>query len=219
MSNSIECRHCGGQVLTPPSLSGLIVSCPHCELPLTMPTHGALVSAPPPPPAPLAQVQQPVIFVTPREEPQRPIRPTGWFSRGFASTSGVLLALFLFFVVLPISVGVIIRLMGATPVQQYERSADELRQSARVWLKPHLAKHGIKSLAKDVKVRVRDDRIYIAGAGLDRDGNLHEVTAVLWQAQFDDHVRVELEGLWIDEELCESYSPGAGEAVVSDRRT
>lgn len=96
----LTCPHCQNVLTEAPDLAGQMVLCPHCRQAFRQP--GELIVSAPSPPA----IQQPQVIVLSHggHPPQRRLEPSGWFQRGFAAASGVILAYFLFFVLFPVLV-------------------------------------------------------------------------------------------------------------------
>lgn len=99
----MRCSHCGTEVED----TGEVVTCPRCTRPIfprAVAVRGDLM-----PPAPHSS---PIIVIG-SHAPQRRLEAGGWFARAFSTTSGVLVAVFLFLIVVGIVLPVIFILLVA----------------------------------------------------------------------------------------------------------
>lgn len=157
---------------------------------------------PPEPPLPesppqvtiAASLPAPIVFVRADTAMHRLSSP-GWFSRGFMATMGVLTAM--------LAVPAIIcggLLVVTTSTKRVESvSPDILTTDARSLALDELRKYGVVRLSNDTRAsKLRSDRVFLAGHGLDKSDGMHAVSVTWSVADFDD-VRVwQVESIIVD---------------------
>lgn len=206
LMNIVHCPYCQGEIQSLPALVGKQVLCPHCRQQMQMPggvsVSGQLLPQEPEPPPFLVRSQPHVVFVT-HSQPR--LRSSGWFSRGFSSASGVLLAIALF---LTAMIGVPMFLMcggfmttASRVVSEANDRREQLTANAKKISEPHLARFGVVQIAEGAVAFERAGDVYFAGTGKDSSGRLRKFHVGFTVATFAKKTTWELQTIVIDGEM------------------
>lgn len=161
-----------------------IMRCPYCHFTFTL-------SALTPPPQPTRE-QRSAPQLTPAAAPS-----SGWFTRGFLCALGVLAALLLVLLAIPmVTVGIATFIYAAS--ESESREVREAKADAIKCARPALGRNGIVELSDDVTASVSRYRVLLIGTGRSIDNKLHDFEAHVVTRRFDSYEVTELKLLAID---------------------
>jgi hypothetical protein len=168
-------------------MAGQLVMCPHCRESFRQP--GAISTVPAQAlPLPV-QEQRPVNILVAGPQPQPRLRAEGWFTRAFSTTSGVLVAVLLFLIVLPLLLcgGLLFigALVGAVDKASQFPDAQEavsgtvppaIVSQAQSAALPQLRRMGLRRFEGASSVKQHGDTLTLTGKSPDEAGTLRPIS-------------------------------------------
>lgn len=187
-----QCPRCT-QPVNAPELAGQLVACPACEHQFVMP-GGLIIDSPSGVPQVVSSVlpptPPPVMIFAQHSQPR--LHSGGWFTRGFATTAGVLVAVAL---AMFLMCGGMQWFVGRAISGDVAMQAKAKRQ-ALASLKPY----GIRELAKEVSAGNIGNRWAVVGPALAADNRIVDVSVTYDVATIGDTTRWTLVEMYVDGE-------------------
>lgn len=195
----VACPHCNGGIENRSDIAATVVVCPHCRKQLTMPAWQELVI---PEAKPLQSFvpayEQPALHIHTSRPREKRLHSSGWFSRGFSTTAGVLLAIMAVFIGLPMLACMGCFAVGTAGMGEATRQRAASENVTREQAMAALRKHGIPEIARNALIDSEGPVRSIAGDAIGDDGAVHSIHIEFRISHFSDATRWELNKLVID---------------------
>ena len=190
----IFCPQCS-QVIRSEAMAGQTVACPGCGA--TVPIPGTLVSGQLLQPPSRSSRPQPILVINQTNAPPR-LQSAGWFTRAFSTTSGVLVSLALFAIVL-IGLPVLVLCGGGLSVlKEGSNIQRQLTAECKEQALPVLGKFGILTISDEAIATHTADGALLTGTGMKGSGRLVNFAIAFTIAKFGTQEQWQVKYITLD---------------------